>query len=106
MPSHGGRSFVQAGVDHECAAAALVLGDDDLASFRCEDARRGLVDVLEEDLLDAAGEHAYAVGLVSGRDAFGESGEEACGDSGEEGFHGGEAAWEEVEEAGGADEFL
>src|SRR5438874_10663881 len=48
----------EAGVDHQGAAARLRLRDEDVTTFSGEDAGCGLVDMLEEDLLDAAGEHA------------------------------------------------
>lgn len=57
---HGGRFGVEAGVEHEGSAAGLAGRDDDLAAFGGEDAGGRLVDVGEEDGLDAAGEHAYA----------------------------------------------
>src|SRR5260370_3872306 len=48
----------EAGMDHEGAAAGLRLRNEDLTAFGGENAGCGLVDVLEEYLLDTAGEHA------------------------------------------------
>ena len=47
-------------MDHERAAAALRLRDDDLKTFGGENARGGGVDVREVGVLHAAGEHADA----------------------------------------------
>ena len=58
VASHCGGLLFEAGVDHQGSAAGLVFGRDDLAAFSGEDSRGGSVDVGEEDLLDAAAEHA------------------------------------------------
>ncbi len=83
-----GGLFVQTGVQHEGAAALLGLGDDDLAAFRGEHPRGGLVHVLEEDLLHATGEHAHpAPGLLRRGTLGGQALHKACGDAGKQGFH-------------------
>ena len=50
----------ETGMDHEGAAAGLRLRNQNLTAFRGEDAGCGLVDVLEEYLLDTAGEYAHS----------------------------------------------
>jgi len=64
---HCGGLFFEAGVDHEGSAAGLILGGDDFAAFGGEDARGGGVDVGEEDLLYASGQHADAAARGTGR---------------------------------------
>jgi len=55
---HGGGLIVESGVDHQRPAARLIARRDYFAAFGGEDAGGGFVDVGEEDLLDASGEHA------------------------------------------------
>src|SRR5277367_4162933 len=64
---HCGGLLFEAGVDHQGSAAGLVLGSDDLAAFSGEDSCGSGVDVGEEDLLDAAAEHADSATLRCGR---------------------------------------
>ena len=54
----GGGVFIKAGVDHKGSAAFLLPWNDNLKAFGGKNADGGFVDVLEEDLLDASGEHA------------------------------------------------
>ncbi len=50
--------LIKTGVQHECSATLLRLRNDHLAAFRGKHSGGGLVYMLEEDLLHAAGEHA------------------------------------------------
>ena len=94
-------------MDHEGSAAGLVCGCDDFAAFGGEDAGGGGVDVGEEDLLDASGEHADAKARGGGGSGVGGMfAGEVCRDYGEERFHCGDAFGCEAEQAGAADEGL
>lgn len=68
LARHCGGLLFQPGVDHESSAAGLILGSDDFAAFRGEHARGGGVDVGEEDLLHASGEHSDAAAGGCGGD--------------------------------------
>ena len=93
----------QARVDHESAAAWLGARDNHLAAFRGEDADGRLVDVLEEDLLNTAGEHANAaarrVGMPDVADAGGQAAEEIERDAREQRLHRHQALGNEPEHA-------
>ena len=104
---HFGGLVFEAGVDHECSAAGLICGGDDFTAFGGQDSGGCGVDVREEDLLNAAGEHAYAAARSGG--GSGARWLLACevrGDHGKKRFHCGEAFGGEFEQAGAADEGL
>ena len=63
--------ILEAGMDHEGAAAGLRLRDENLAAFSGKNAGCGLVDVLEKYLLDTAGEHANTAPRSSRRSNMG-----------------------------------
>ena len=48
----------QTRVDHQRTTTGLILRDDDFAALGGENARGCFVDMLKEDLLNTAGEHA------------------------------------------------
>src|SRR6185437_14185121 len=52
--------FVAPRVPRKRAAAALLLGDDDVATFACEDADRRVIDVGKKNALHAAGDETDA----------------------------------------------
>ena len=71
------------------------MRDDNLTTFGDEDARGGFIDVLEEDLLDTAGEHTDAATRCSGGGNTGWKTTEQVGrNSREKRFHCGHAPGE------------
>ncbi len=85
VAGHRGGLVFEAGVDHQGPAAGLILWRDDLAAFSGEHARGGGVDVGEEDLLDASGQHADAAALCcTWCDALRHPPAEVCGNNREE----------------------
>src|SRR5207244_3556818 len=107
LASQVGRLIFEPGVDHEGAATGLRLRDDDVTAFSGEDARCGLVDVLEEYLLDAAREHADTTPRRICCDNMGREMLEQVGRNlREQRFHCGYALREKAQNAGRADEAL
>jgi hypothetical protein len=87
----------QTGMDHEGATAGLRLRDEDLTAFSGKNAGCGLVDVLEEYLLDTPGEHAdTAPGCRSRSDMRWKMFEQVGRNSREKRFHCGHALWEKT----------
>jgi hypothetical protein len=95
LASQMGCLVFETGVDHKSATAGLRWRDEDLTAFGGEDASCGLVDVLEEYLLDTAGEHADTASRRSLRSNMGwKMLEQAGRNSREERFHCGHAPGE------------
>ena len=64
---HRSRLFFQPGMHHQRPAARLTRRHDDLATFGGKYARRGSIDVREEDLLHASAQHTHTSALVTHR---------------------------------------
>ena len=85
------------GVDHQGPAAGLRFRDDDVTSLSGKDACRGLIDVLKEYLLNAAGEHTdTAPRSIRCRNLGWEMIEDMGGNLREQRFHCGYALWEKT----------